>query len=213
MALSAPLPAGVADRERYGVDVSSHQGPIDWAAVARDNIDFAYLKATEGGDFVDEQFERNWDEAHAAALDVGAYHFFTLCRPGAEQAENFLHVVPAAELDLPAALDLELAGNCGSRPSVDWVHAEVAIWLDEVERATGREVLLYVGPRFDDRYGITATFDHRLWHRRILRRPDGDRWAVWQFSYFAQVDGIEGGVDLNVLRAPEDVGGPPSRPS
>src|SRR5687767_5289040 len=63
--------------ERYGVDVSNHQGAIDWEAVAADGIDVAYLKATEGGDHVDRRFAASWDAARAAGLDVGAYHFFT----------------------------------------------------------------------------------------------------------------------------------------
>jgi lysozyme len=46
--------------ESYGVDVSSHQGTIDWDRVAADDIEFAYVKATEGGDLVDARFDRNW---------------------------------------------------------------------------------------------------------------------------------------------------------
>ena len=47
--------------ERLGIDVSNHQGEIDWARVAADGIDFAYLKSSEGRDFVDRRFMRNWD--------------------------------------------------------------------------------------------------------------------------------------------------------
>jgi len=119
--------------------VSNHQAQIDWQTVAGDKIDFAYIKATEGGDFVDDWFESNWAGAQAAGLEVGAYHFFTLCRAGAEQAANFLDVVPVADDQLPAALDLEMPGNCAQRPPVEWVRQEVAIWLDEVGRATGDE--------------------------------------------------------------------------
>jgi GH25 family lysozyme M1 (1,4-beta-N-acetylmuramidase) len=67
--------------ERYGIDVSGHQDVIDWKRVADDGITFAYIKATEGGDFVDDRFRENWRNAGTAALDRGAYHFFTLCRP------------------------------------------------------------------------------------------------------------------------------------
>ena len=62
--------------ERYGIDVSAHQGTIDWVRAARDGITFAYVKTTEGRDFTDERFDENWREA---GLDRGAYHFFTLC--------------------------------------------------------------------------------------------------------------------------------------
>lgn len=192
---------GLEPGESYGVDVSNHQGRIDWEAVADDHIEFAYIKATEGGDFVDAGFVANWQGAKAAGLDVGLYHFFTLCRPGAEQVANFLDTAPVLEADLPASLDLELNGNCAARPSVEWVQREVGVFVDEVERITGEKVLFYVGPDFDDLYDITGTFAGPLWERRILRRPGGSRWTVWQLTYFSEVDGIEGGVDLDVMRS------------
>jgi lysozyme len=96
----------LVEGERYGLDVSNHQGAIDWERVAGDDIDFVYIKATEGGDFVDSRFEDNWRGAGAAGLDRGAYHFFTLCRTGADQARNFLDVVPHLEAELPLAIDL-----------------------------------------------------------------------------------------------------------
>ena len=191
--------------ESYGVDVSNHQGTIDWPAVAGDDIEFAYVKATEGGDFVDPWFERNWAGARNAGLDVGAYHYFTLCRSGREQADNYLATVPVHEADLPAALDLEFAGNCSQRPTREWVHDEVTEFLQIVEQATGGEVLLYVGSEFDEAYAVTGTFAEPLWQKRILRRPDGDRWVVWQLSFFSDVDGVHGGVDLDVRR-----GSPPT---
>eukprot|EP01030_Chromulinospumella_sphaerica_P019884 gene19884-19787_t len=86
------------DPGRYpvrGIDVSHHQGTIDWTAVAADDVAFAYLKASEGGDHRDRTFAANWQAARAAGLKVGAYHFFTFCRPGADQARNFLAAVPA----------------------------------------------------------------------------------------------------------------------
>ena len=192
--------------EAFGVDVSNHQGEIDWIAVARDDIEFAYIKATEGGDWVDPWFEHNWQEARRAGVEVGAYHFFTLCRSGSEQAEYFLATVPMHEADLPAAIDLEYAGECSERRTPEWVQEEVRQFLQTVEQATGTEVLLYVGSRFDKTYGITASFSEPLWQRRILRRPGGDRWVVWQLSFFSNVDGIDGGVDLDVRR-----GSPPPR--
>ena len=100
----------------HGIDVSHHQGAIDWKKVAGDGVAFAYLKATEGGDHRDRTFARNWREARAAGIAVGAYHFFTFCRPGAEQAANVLAVVPAAPDALPPAVDLEFGGNCGRVP-------------------------------------------------------------------------------------------------
>lgn len=193
-------------QESFGVDVSNHQGAIDWAAVRSDGIDFAIIKATEGGDYVDPRFAANWAGAAAAGLDVGAYHFFTLCRDGREQADNFLRAVPPGSADLPPALDLELIGSCTARPAAAWVQEQVEVWLTAVAGAYGRMPLLYVGPDFDERYGITNRFANELWPRRILRRPGGDRWRVWQFSSLSRVDGIAGRVDLNVRRPADPVG-------
>ena len=67
-----------------GVDVSHHQGEIDWPRLSGENNSFAFIKATEGGDFVDPRFAANWSAAGRAALRVGAYHFFRSGKIGAE---------------------------------------------------------------------------------------------------------------------------------
>lgn len=185
--------------ERYGLDVSNHQGDIDWARVAGDDVDFAYVKATEGGDWIDGSFSTNWSAAGDAGVDRGAYHFFTLCRPGEEQADNFLRVVRDVG-ELPPALDLELAGNCSNRPDSDLVLAEVTAFISRVESATGHRVLLYIGDDFESRYQIRDRIGRELWHRRWYRRPDVDGWLVWQVTGMAHVEGIGNDVDLNVMR-------------
>lgn len=188
------------DGERYGVDVSSHQGPIDWEAVAADEIEFAYIKASEGGDFVDALFDRNWDGAGGAGLDRGAYHFFTLCTPGDLQAANFLRVAPPDAAALPPAVDLELVGNCSRRPEAAAVASELSAFLEAVESAWGREAVLYVGDDWERRYPVREQLDRSLWHFRFLRRPDVDGWTIWQVHGFAHVEGIRGRADLDVMR-------------
>jgi lysozyme len=192
---------GLQAGERYGIDVSSHQGEIDWERVAGDGIEFAYVKASEGGDFVDERFRDNWDGAAAAGLDRGAYHFFTFCRTGVEQAENFLRTMPSDPGALPPAVDLELAGNCSQRPDRASVRRELDAFLDRVEGETGQTVVLYVGDDFEGRYGLRDELDRPLWHRRVLVRPEIEDWWIWQVHGHASVDGIQGDVDLNVMRA------------
>lgn len=189
------------DGERYGVDVSNHQGEIDWVLVAADDMEFAYIKATEGGDFVDKSFERNWHGAGDVGLDRGAYHFFTFCRPGDEQAENFLRTIPDEPAELPPAIDLELAGNCAARPDKAWMEEEVGTFLDMVEAATGQTVVLYIGDDFEGHYRMREQLDRPIWHRRILIRPEFDDWWIWQIHGYASIDGINGGADLNVMRS------------
>lgn len=188
------------DGERYGVDVSNHQGKIDWDLVADDGIDFAYVKATEGQYWVDARFDENWAEAARVGLDRGAYHYFSLCVPGEAQARNFLTAVPPQPDTLPPALDLEFAGNCSQRPPAAEVAAEVDRFIELVEDAWGRDVVLYVGSRWEANYPVKERLARELWQLRPLRRPAED-WFVWQIHGFAKVDGISGRVDLNIMRS------------
>ncbi len=190
------------DGETYGLDVSSHQGTIDWPAVARDGVSAAYVKASEGGTWKDSHFEANWRGARAAGLRVGAYHFFTLCRDGAEQAENFLAMLRSvegpAEATLAPVVDLELGGNCADRPAREVVLDRVRDFVERVERETGQRVMFYVLDDFERLYPLPPQFDRPRWERRMLLRPEGE-WAWWQVNNRARVDGVEGPVDLNVL--------------
>jgi lysozyme len=119
--------------EHYGIDVSAHQNHVNWPQVAGDGVDFAYIKASEGGDFVDRRFLENWRGAGEAGLDRGTYHFFSLCTPGLVQARHFLAVAVPDPRALAPAVDLELAGNCSERPDAAAVHAELSVFLRLVE--------------------------------------------------------------------------------
>ena len=167
----------IESNESYGIDVSHHQGDIDWAQVADDDIRFAYIKATEGGDFVDAQFADN-----------------------CEQAENFLRVVPSDLKALPPAVDLELSGNCSQRPDRAWVLVQLDAFLDRVESATGPAVL-YLLDDFEQTYRIRDAVEREHWERRSLLRPTVKGWWMWQVHARAAVDGIDGPADLNVMRS------------
>ncbi|HXC73942.1 MAG TPA: GH25 family lysozyme [Sphingomicrobium sp.] len=187
-----------------GIDVSSHQGAIDWARLRAQRVDFAYIKASEGGDFRDRAFARNWDAAGRAGIRRGAYHFFTLCRPGADQAANFLAVVPPDATALPPAVDLEFLGNCtkANRMTPADLRRELSVFLQTVEARTGQPTLLYLTREFDDAYRVSVIFDRPLWLRRIILEPrfGARRWTLWQASNFRRLDGIDGRVDWNVAR-------------
>ena len=71
--------------EVHGIDVSKYQGDIDWNSVYGSGVKFAWIKATEGGDRVDDKFEQNWTRAKEAGLPRGAYHFAYWCRSGEDQ--------------------------------------------------------------------------------------------------------------------------------
>ena len=188
------------DGERYGVDVSAHRGEIGWRRLASDGIQFAYIKASEGGDFTDSQFHQNWRAAGEARIDRGAYHLFTLYRPGREQARHFLAVAPPDPRALPPAVDLDLAGNCSRRPPASQVETELRAFLEIVEAAWGEPALLYVRDDWESRYPVRTRLDRPLWAFRFLRRPNLDHVRVWQIHRLAHVEGISGRVDLNIMR-------------
>jgi lysozyme len=186
-----------------GIDVSHHQGEIDWTKVAGAGIRFAYLKATEGRDFRDPRFRANWEGAAAAGLARGAYHFFTFCSPGREQAEQFLRVAPPAPYALPPVADVEFVGNCKSWSSLAAVRAELRAFVDVVERAWGVTPILYLTPDAFERVVAGEFGRHPVWIRSVLRRPapaEYGGWLLWQFSESGRVPGIRGPVDLDVLR-------------
>jgi lysozyme len=183
--------------EAYGIDVSSHQGNIDWTRVRSNGIAFAYIKATEGDTYTDPDFADDTTRAASNGVAVGAYHFFSLCDPGTRQADHFLAVTAHRNLTLPPALDLEFGGSCHTRPDQAEVRAQVNGFVHEVQRRTGRPVLVYESAAFAQGYrevGPTVR-----WVPRFLFRPGG-AWTVWQVDGIARVPGVDGSVDLDVGR-------------
>lgn len=187
---------------RQGIDVSHHQGVIDWAALPAQQVDFAYIKATEGGDHRDRRFVENWAAAGHVGIARGAYHFFTLCRSGVEQAANFIATVPLDAAALPPVIDLEFGGNCAARPSPAALMKELTAFVRPVEAQFGKPVTLYLTREFDAAYSLSTRVRRPLWLRRLVLEPTwGARpWTIWQASSFRRVSGITGRVDWNVMR-------------
>jgi lysozyme len=195
------------NRSRYpvlGVDVSHHQGLVDWPAVKKDGVSFAYLKASEGGDHRDGRFQENWRAAREAGLAAGAYHFYTFCRPGAAQADNFLGALRKAPgLELPPAVDLEFVGNCAKRPTKEELTRELADFTERVRSTTGRAPLFYVTGGYLRAYRETLPAGAAVWIRSVFASPRwtyGNDWVFWQFSGRGKVTGIKGPADLDVFR-------------
>ncbi|MBG6158410.1 lysozyme [Labrenzia sp. EL_159] len=193
------------DRDEFpkrGIDVSHHLGEIDWNKVSADDVAFVYMKASEGGDFKDSAFVQNWAGAGAAGLARGAYHYFSLCKPGQEQAENFLSVLPDDPQMLAPVLDLELTGNCTKRPPVDEVLQEISDFVTLVERSAGKQVIFYAPEEFFRTYLKGQGLNRRLWTRSIWHSPSYTKdWILWQYQDSGTIEGISGNVDMNVLNA------------
>jgi lysozyme len=189
-----------------GVDVSHHQGDIDWRAVAaQPGMRFAIIKATEGGDYRDPKFSQNWQAAKAADLVRGAYHFFTFCRPGVDQARNVIATVPREVTTLPITVDIEFVGNCDKVPTLDELSQEVTAFVNELRTVFPEKPIFYMNTEFRDQYfsGNENRFpDHSLWLRSVFKEPEKEGcayWSIWQFADNATIKGINGPVDLNAV--------------
>lgn len=183
-----------------GLDVSHHQGAIDWRSVRASGRSFVFIKASEGADFRDTRFSENWRRAREAGLLAGAYHFFTFCSPGDAQADNFLTAAPPDEHTLPLSIDIEFTGNCTSWDSVQSIQRELRVFVGRVEAESGRQPLLYTTEDVARELVPPALSAHPYWIRSLWGEPGVElRWLFWQHSATGEVPGIRGAVDLNVF--------------
>lgn len=185
-----------------GIDVSHHQKMINWAQLDKKAVQFAFIKATEGGNHKDSLFQYNWRMARDNQIPAGAYHFFTFCKDGEEQARNYIHYVPKDSIDLPPIVDLEYGGNCRiENRREDLIH-EIAVYLEIIEDHYKEKVIIYTTNEFYRNYLINKFVDNPVWIRDILSEPDlpdGRKWLFWQFTNRGQLDGINTLVDQNAF--------------
>lgn len=196
-----------ADHPINGIDVSKFQGPVDWSTVRAAGTSFAYIKATEGGDRVDDRFAENWTAAKAAGMPRGAYHFYYFCRTGAEQAAWFIRNVPNDPNALPPVLDMEwnhTSPTCRIRPPTDVVQREMASFLRIVEKHYGKRPIIYSSVDFHRDRLVGAFANYHFWLRSVAGHPslkyDQSRsFSLWQHTATGRIAGVTGNVDRNVF--------------
>jgi lysozyme len=207
-ALASPKLATLRIR---GVDVSYYQGDIDWPKVRADGVTFAYIKATEGGDYLDSKFRRNWEAAKEAGLRRGAYHFYYLCRPVREQIAWFKSHVPRDPEALPPALDMEwvpTSKNCKVKPSRAKIVADMRLFLKSLEHHYGKRPVIYATASFHHDVLEGSFNDYPFWLRAI-DGPPGERygfrpWHFWQYSARGTLPGVNGHIDKNAFAGTHD---------
>jgi lysozyme len=189
-----------------GIDVSQWQGDIDWQKARAAGTQFAFIKATEGGDHLDPKFQQNWEEAKRARVPRGAYHMFYWCRAPREQALWFVLNVPFDPDALPPVLDLEwnhASRNCPNEAPSDVALEKVKIMLEAMEAHTGKRPIIYTNVAFHRDVLEGELKDYNFWLRSVAAEPQevyGDRpWLFWQFTTTGYVPGIEGPVDRNAF--------------
>ena len=182
-----------------GVDVSHYQGIINWQEVGKDNINFAYIKATEGEIFQDTNFCYNWMEIKKTNIVRGAYHFFHPKLSALQQAQNYIFAIEKLENgDLPPVLDVEVTDGASKEIIVNRMKS----WLEIIELRLHQKPIIYTNLKFYYQY-ILGNFDeYKIWISRYNETAPqlvSKQWTFWQYGRNGQVKGISRPVDLNVF--------------
>lgn len=207
----------------YGIDLSHYNEAVPWhdlsVHVDRQGVYharrtdgysaplvFCYVKATEGADVRDEQFDDYYELARHAFYVRGAYHIFSSMSAAADQARNYIQTVRLLKGDLPPILDIEktTAERMGRTALVRGVKQ----WLDLVERHYGVRPIIYVSDFVKRDYLDVPSL--RSYHFIVARyvadasQMASTDWTIWQFSENGRI-GIrrqpyQTDIDLNVYR-------------
>lgn len=198
--------AGVHAHSVHGIDVAKYQGEIDWPALATAGVSFAFIKATEGADRLDDRFHQNWAAAKAAGIPRAAYHFNYWCSPIEDQIEWFKKHVPVDPDAMPPVLDLEWnpqSPTCPRRIPREEALPRIKKFLVALERHYGKRPIIYTDGHFYRDILEGELEEYPLWVSDIRGLPQdrykGRRWAFWQHSFRGQMPGIRGRVDRNVF--------------
>lgn len=195
---------------RKGIDVSEHQGIIDWGKVRADGYEFAMLRigyrgyGTAGSLHVDATFHENITSAKAAGLDVGVYFFSQAVNEEEtlEEAALVLENLKGYELELPVVFDPERIRDDTARTddvSGRQFTKNTALFCKKMEEA-GYQPMIYsnlVWEAFE--YDMEQLADYPIWYADYEAAPQTPyRFTFWQYSEKGWVDGVDGAVDLNV---------------
>jgi len=223
------VPDHLEPKKSHGIDVSHHNGHVDWLKVGKSGVGYVYAKATQGARSYDGRFSFNWKGAHAARLPKGAYHFMSADVDARAQAEHFISQLNKTGLttDLAPCLDLEwdysrvghaVKRHSNGRPVDQWdnykpeqIVEKAKVWLETVEKATGKTPIIYTNRAWWrsrigsagkplERYLLwIADYGHASVRKDDPRAPRGWSWHLWQQTDRGSVPGISGPVDMNLL--------------
>lgn len=187
----------------FGIDVSRHQGNIDWERVSKwknSKITFVYIKATEGSSYIDPRYYQNVQGAKNNGFLVGSYHYFRSTSSPEQQFLNFKNTVDSGVQDLIPMIDLEE----NNRLTTNEYNQRVEKFLSLVNEYFGKKPILYSPQRFynkhlKNRY-LSYYWNIARYHRnKMPELLDDNTITLWQFSDRSSVKGIPSLVDLNIL--------------
>lgn len=212
------MPKLATSARLFGIDVSHHNGKIDWNRVKKAGVQFVFIKASEGLTLGDDEYANNTKQARALGIPPGPYHFFIPTSSVAQQVKNFCNAVGSLQPgDLPPVLDVEVPSRWITSPTeaaqmqavwlgltVEQRVARVIEWMDGVEKQLGVTPILYASSKFvGDILGSSPKLKkYLLWvaHYKVAAPTvpaPYTKWTFWQDSETGTVDGITGNVDTD----------------
>ena len=190
--------ASYSQRNSYnGIDVSHHNGKIIWEVVKYDKqVDFVYIKASEGKTYVDPNYRTNLQNARKNGFKVGSYHFFRMTSGSHEQFQHFKKVVNKEKQDLIPMVDVETT----DRHSVKETRDSLRVFLKLVEKHYGVKPMIYGTNRsYNTICGIWFN-RYKLYLGRYGQNPPlirgREHYLIWQYSEEGKIKGIPKLVDL-----------------
>jgi lysozyme len=180
----------------HGIDLSHYQGEVFWETVGQNTkTAYVYLKATEGGDRIDERYERNIDLAHRYGLKVGSYHFFRPKSPLHLQLQNFMTQCRPGEQDLIPMIDIETTGGLPTDVFCDSLFTFLAM----VESAYRQPPLIYTYRNFYNKHLVGKLDDYKIMIAMYTPEEpelvDGRDITMWQYTSKGRIVGVSGYVD------------------
>lgn len=191
----------------YGIDVSRHQGTIDWEGLKNGDgksapVQFVYMKATEGSDFTDKNFKNNFASAKEQGFVRGAYHYFSPYSGGLAQANMFIKTVKLQKGDLPPVVDVEERPKDKQR-----FIQELKIFIAKIEEHYGVKPIIYSYKKYKEQYLSEPFFNkYPLWvaHYYVSKLDENIEWLMWQCSDIGQLPGIKENVDINIFNGTKE---------
>ena len=180
----------------HGIDLSHYQGEVFWETVGENTkMAYVYLKATEGGDRIDERYENNIILAHKHGLKVGSYHFYRPKTEQVKQLENFMTQCRPGEQDLIPMIDIETKGGLSTEAFSD----SLMKFLDLVEKAYKQKPLLYTYTNFYNKWLVGEIPQYPLMIAQYKDEEpvlaDDKEYIIWQYTCKGRIVGVKGYVD------------------
>lgn len=194
---------------KTGIDVSYHQGKIDWEAVKADGVEFAMIRVgfrgyETGKINIDSRFREYAEGARKAGIEIGAYFYSQAVTPeeAAEEAQAVLKELNGMKLTYPVAFDWEIVGEETARTNnitADNLNECAAVFCNTIARGGYIPMIYSVKRMALVKLDMSRLAGFDFWLAEYREKPEYPYYfTMWQYASDGRVNGINGNVDLNM---------------